>query len=117
MSNVNSNAPQIARYGSRVTLHVERVDGDRAVVKTEDGFEFDVPRVLPMFLPSFPGESVTLRAGVSISAEFVPGTHDQITAALIEDDALRERPDFEGPREDVRGWCPYSNPQKPAGQE
>ena len=102
--------------GGRILFRVVRVDTDRASIKARDGFEFDVPRVLPIFLPSFPGESVELRSDVTISAEFVPGTYDQITAVLIEDDMVFERKDFEGTQSEQAGWCPYNNPAPPAGK-
>jgi hypothetical protein len=81
-------------------------DGKFARVRGAGGFEFDVPCAQPIFLPSFPGETVTLRPGTTISCEIVSGTHDQLSAVLVEDDALRERPEFNGTQEEVVSWTP-----------
>ena len=100
-------ASRLAAAG-RITLKVLLVSEDRktACVRGSGGFEFDVPRVQPIFLPSFPGETVTLRPGTTISCEIVPGTHDQLAGVLVEDDALRERPEFNGVQEEGVFWTP-----------
>ena len=114
----NGNAVHPAASG-RVQLKVLSVseEGDVRRVRGAGDFEFDVPRVLPIFLPSFSGESVTLRKGVTISAEFVPGTHDEITAVLIEDDMFLERLGFEVAQPDQKGWTPYFSRPKDAGKQ
>jgi hypothetical protein len=117
MSNANSTLPTAT---GRVLLKVLFVseDGTLCRVRSLDGdFEFDVPRILPIFLPSFRGESVELRDSVTISCEFVPGTHDEITSVLIEDDMVCERKDFEGAQPEVSGWTPYFSKPKDAGKE
>jgi hypothetical protein len=117
MSNASSLRPSVT---DRVLLKVLFVsqDGTFCRVRTlDDDFEFDVPRVLPIFLPSFPGESVELREGVTISCEFVPGTHDEITSVLIEDDMVFERKGFKGAQPEVSGWTPYFSKPKDAGKE
>jgi len=81
-------------------------DGKTCRVRGSGGFEFDVPSVQPIFLPSFPGETVTLRPGTTISCEIVPGTHDRLAGVLVEDDALRERPEFNGVQEEGVFWTP-----------
>jgi hypothetical protein len=116
MSNANSTLPTAT---GRVLLKVfVSEDGTLCRVRSLTGdFEFDVPRVLPIFLPSLPGESVELREGVTISCEFVPGTHDEITSVLIEDDMVFERKDFEGAQPEITGWTPYFSKPKDAGKE
>ena len=61
--------------------------------------------------------------GVPIAAHTTP-QNDVAAVAQFEkvsdafaDGGLRERPDFEGPQSESKGWSPYSNPQKPAGQQ
>jgi len=116
MSNVNAAHPSA---NVRARFKVLRVNADGKTFRVRgvnDDFEFDVPRVLPIFLPSFPGETVTLREAVTISAELVAGTHDELTAVLIEDDTIFERPDFESVREEEKFWTPYNNPARDSGK-
>jgi hypothetical protein len=118
MSNANSNVWPAAT--GRVLLKGLLVSEDGQICRVralDHDFEFDVPRILPIFLPSFHGESVELREGVTISCEFVPGTHDEITSVLIEDDMVFERKGFKGAQPEVSGWTPYFSKPKDAGKE
>jgi len=90
----------------RLKVLVISDDGKLARVQGANGFEFDVPTSQPICLPSFPGETVKLRAGTTIECSLVPGTHDRLSNVLVEDDLLKERPEFENAPDDSLGWTP-----------
>src|SRR5579864_1042002 len=81
-------SPPTAR--GRVLLKVISVDQVTAHVRDRAGFEFDVPRLVPLFLPSFPGETVELQSGQTLSCEIAAGTQHRLKDVVIESE-LRER--------------------------
>ena len=98
----------------RVVLYVVSIaaDGRRAVLKDAEGFTFAVPSVLPDFLTE--DSFIHLRTGQEISAVLI-GQCDGITDVILEN-VRSERQEVESYQE-VSGWTPYNNPQKPAGQQ
>jgi hypothetical protein len=86
-------SPPTAR--GRVLFKVISVDQGKAHVRDRAGFEFDVSQTLPAYLPSFPGETISLQPGQTLSCEIEPGTQDGLKDVVIESE-LRERREFEG---------------------
>jgi len=94
----------------RIWLQVKSVEGNVARVVGVNKYEFSVPAVQPIVYPSFPGESIRLVAGMTISCSIKPGTESEITDVLAESgpgvDTAMERPEFEGVPDNTIGWTP-----------
>jgi hypothetical protein len=103
----STDGKSLPAASGRILLKVISVNNDgKAHVKDESGFEFDVPLNVPTFLPLFPGETITLLAGQSLSCEIAAGTQNELKDVVIESE-LRERREFEGAQaSDVPGWTP-----------
>jgi hypothetical protein len=89
-------------HSTRIHLHVVSANEQTAIVQDESGFTFECDVALPEFMGT--GSRITLHEGQNISV-VVEGPYERLTDAICEDD-LRERPQFEGAREDIRGWTP-----------
>jgi hypothetical protein len=101
---MSSSNPVVAFPGhsSRILLHVVSVNEQTAIVQDESGFTFECDVTLPEFMGN--GSTITLRKGQNISV-VVEGPYGRLTEAVCEDD-LKERPQFEGAPEEIRGWTP-----------
>jgi hypothetical protein len=89
-------------HSTRVHLHVVSANEQSAIVQDESGFTFECDVTLPEFMGN--GSTITLRKGQNISVVVI-GPYEYLTDAVCEDD-LKERVQFEGAPEDVRGWVP-----------
>lgn len=93
----------------RIFLRVVSVEDAVARVIGPNKYEFSVPAVQPIIYPSFPGETITLTAGMAITCTIRPGTEYDIMNVFVDDfpvGTLKERREFNSIQPEELSWTP-----------